>query len=43
MTEERVFTGGLLPTVTVDELLSHIEDDDFFWVHGNPVAVKYDG
>ena len=43
MAEDRVFTGGLLPTVTVDELVAHIEDDDFFRVYGNPVVVKSDG
>lgn len=32
-----------LPHISVDELIAHIEDDDFFLVYGNPVVVLNHG
>lgn len=29
-----------MPEITEDELVAHIEDDDFFLVYGNPVLIR---
>lgn len=29
-----------MPEISEDELVAHIEDDDFFMVYGNPVLIR---